>query len=106
FQAEDGIRDRNVTGVQTCALPIFDTWKEQFENSETEQAVLEDLQRVQSYGIQGAPALVIDQKYLIRGAQPQGVIEKTIEEIAEKIGRASCRERAQNTVDEEPQKKK
>src|SRR5207249_5120502 len=25
FQAEDGIRDRNVTGVQTCALPI---WKQ------------------------------------------------------------------------------
>src|SRR5699024_11254364 len=23
-QAEDGIRDRNVTGVQTCALPISD----------------------------------------------------------------------------------
>src|SRR5699024_6816025 len=25
FQAEDGIRDRNVTGVQTCALPILRT---------------------------------------------------------------------------------
>src|SRR2546426_1662477 len=25
FQAEDGIRDYKVTGVQTCALPIFDT---------------------------------------------------------------------------------
>src|SRR5438067_12576528 len=25
FQAEDGIRDRNVTGVQTCALPICKT---------------------------------------------------------------------------------
>src|SRR5699024_11386169 len=24
FQAEDGIRDRNVTGVQTCALPILE----------------------------------------------------------------------------------
>ena len=24
FQAEDGIRDSPVTGVQTCALPIFD----------------------------------------------------------------------------------
>src|SRR2546426_4797513 len=24
FQAEDGIRDYKVTGVQTCALPIFD----------------------------------------------------------------------------------
>src|SRR5699024_11743749 len=23
LQAEDGIRDRNVTGVQTCALPIL-----------------------------------------------------------------------------------
>src|SRR5699024_11487885 len=23
FQAEDGIRARNVTGVQTCALPIY-----------------------------------------------------------------------------------
>src|SRR5699024_12221430 len=26
-QAEDGIRDRNVTGVQTCALPISDRAK-------------------------------------------------------------------------------
>src|SRR2546430_5309599 len=25
FQAEDGIRDLTVTGVQTCALPIFET---------------------------------------------------------------------------------
>src|SRR5260370_7848671 len=25
FQAEDGIRDSSVTGVQTCALPIFMT---------------------------------------------------------------------------------
>src|SRR6266513_4323631 len=28
FQAEDGIRDRNVTGVQTCALPIFRAWEQ------------------------------------------------------------------------------
>src|SRR2546429_3171626 len=27
FQAEDGIRDVAVTGVQTCALPIFDSSK-------------------------------------------------------------------------------
>src|SRR5260370_22978484 len=26
FQAEDGIRDSSVTGVQTCALPIFGDW--------------------------------------------------------------------------------
>src|SRR5207248_7091502 len=29
FQAEDGIRDRTVTGVQTCALPIFGPGVEQ-----------------------------------------------------------------------------
>src|SRR5690606_35062825 len=27
FQAEDGIRDFHVTGVQTCALPISTTWE-------------------------------------------------------------------------------
>src|SRR5437868_13606625 len=27
FQAEDGIRDRNVTGVQTCALPICPSFR-------------------------------------------------------------------------------
>src|SRR5256885_4574394 len=27
FQAEDGIRDYKVTGVQTCALPISDAWE-------------------------------------------------------------------------------
>src|SRR5439155_10465542 len=26
FQAEDGIRDGHVTGVQTCALPISSCW--------------------------------------------------------------------------------
>ena len=26
FQAEDGIRDSPVTGVQTCALPIYSTY--------------------------------------------------------------------------------
>src|SRR5690625_1946796 len=28
FQAEDGIRDGHVTGVQTCALPIYFGWSE------------------------------------------------------------------------------
>src|SRR5690606_20363574 len=27
FQAEDGIRGFHVTGVQTCALPIFNQWE-------------------------------------------------------------------------------
>src|SRR5207248_8936339 len=31
FQAEDGIRDRTVTGVQTCALPIFEAERRALE---------------------------------------------------------------------------
>src|SRR5438094_2706151 len=31
FQAEDGIRDRTVTGVQTCALPIYKGFQGKFE---------------------------------------------------------------------------
>src|SRR5437763_8576330 len=30
FQAEDGIRDTSVTGVQTCALPILQVWASDF----------------------------------------------------------------------------
>lgn len=64
----------------------FEEWQAQYNKAETEQAVLEDLQRVQAYGIQGAPALVVNQKYLISGAQPQKVIEKSLEKIAEEEG--------------------
>src|SRR5690554_5812449 len=31
FQAEDGIRDADVTGVQTCALPIFGRYRLEFK---------------------------------------------------------------------------
>src|SRR5699024_6751356 len=40
FQAEDGIRDRNVTGVQTCALPIFSSVES--SNEENEAAAAEE----------------------------------------------------------------
>src|SRR5690554_7129309 len=38
FQAEDGIRDADVTGVQTCALPISDPYAPR------------DLQRQEAFG--------------------------------------------------------
>src|SRR5690606_39469486 len=36
FQAEDGIRDFHVTGVQTCALPISVTGKASFNQLASE----------------------------------------------------------------------
>src|SRR5437762_12614146 len=35
FQAEDGIRDTSVTGVQTCALPI---WRQERNREQNEQS--------------------------------------------------------------------
>ena len=37
FQAEDGIRDADVTGVQTCALPIFNVFACQHPHSDNTQ---------------------------------------------------------------------
>ena len=65
FQAEDGIRDDLVTGVQTCALPIYS--KARFE-----EAVIKALKKV-------------DEE-----VDADEVAEAVLDN---KIGRASCRER-------------
>src|SRR5205085_3664381 len=40
FQAEDGIRDLTVTGVQTCALPIFQPVEPRGSQSNSQSNVL------------------------------------------------------------------
>src|SRR5260221_3687958 len=78
FQAEDGIRDHCVTGVQTCALPIFNKIasdlslkQPQFQtclNSEAARAVvLRDVQEAKRLGINSTPTFIINGK-LVRGA--------------------------------------
>src|SRR5207245_3919084 len=39
FQAEDGIRDATVTGVQTCALPIYISFVDMSDLSAVERAL-------------------------------------------------------------------
>src|SRR5437867_13181086 len=74
FQAEDGIRDRTVTGVQTCALPIFrfesgfEVWAYQFG---PQKRRLGKTEFVVLFG-------------------PSGLVTRT---LLRQIGRASCRER-------------
>lgn len=55
-----------------------------FNDNKTLEAVNEDLQLAQNYGISGVPFLVINNKYSINGAQPLEVIEDAIQTIAEK----------------------
>src|SRR5699024_12179634 len=45
FQAEDGIRDRNVTGVQTCALPILGVGEAK-DNAKVLDSAIADLEKI------------------------------------------------------------
>src|SRR5699024_11795810 len=101
-QAEDGIRDRNVTGVQTCALPILSNDNAELLKEEAEVISVEvdeadnadsfDASSIQteSYAID----LMDVKKFHEQGIKGEGV------KVAE-IGRASCRERGCVAVDEE-----
>src|SRR2546422_502127 len=62
FQAEDGIRDVAVTGVQTCALPIYEEWGDP-ARSFLEQGPGVLLERLESAGPgphDGADTLQVD----------------------------------------------
>src|SRR5207248_7688340 len=64
FQAEDGIRDRTVTGVQTCALPIDEVAGVLHAHVDLELLVAE----VQLDGAAPDPALPVDLLHGERGA--------------------------------------
>src|SRR5205823_6815307 len=97
FQAEDGIRDKLVTGVQTCALPIW----------EVSRAVPRvDLRRAYLGG--GLPYRFRDWdlpfiSWLSRtGKQADWFSDDDFAGIrsGDEIGRASCRERVQRRAGE------
>src|SRR2546430_9909757 len=81
FQAEDGIRDLTVTGVQTCALPIS-------------FAVF--IHRSEYVSCRGRPLLVCWLQPSLRFSEVLwqfAVAHSCAGKIAIQIGRASCRER-------------
>src|SRR5437867_12197381 len=82
FQAEDGIRDRTVTGVQTCALPIYRPGKPEdkmgLRASNTVALTLEDVRLPADH---------------VLGDEGEGFGYAM--EALDEIGRASCRERVE-----------
>src|SRR5260370_8241707 len=68
FQAEDGIRDSSVTGVQTCALPIFSRSWEMFCHVALEVPHLGWTKHFPTSGDSVGPALTI---VLYRGRNDQ-----------------------------------
>src|SRR5699024_11866655 len=84
FQAADGIRDRNVTGVQTCALPIF------INNDVARIARHNAYNHVESGGLTGT--VWPQQTDNFPGVDGQADV--FYHATAFKIGRASCREKS------------
>src|SRR5687767_15182189 len=84
FQAEDGIRDKLVTGVQTCALPICRERHDRVDGRGHPDPVQPPAGA--SDTIRAGP---------LRPAEPLGARAQALHQLAaaEQIGRASCRER-------------
>src|SRR2546430_10333543 len=83
FQAEDGIRDLTVTGVQTCALPILAT------PLKNQRGYIIEVQGFSSG--RGTAAIQTSQK-MADSVVRYLVLNHEIP-VYRKIGRASCRER-------------
>src|SRR5207248_8371892 len=94
FQAEDGIRDRTVTGVQTCALPISATPPWSCRSAR------------QDHAASGAPDSTGPWRRCWQGrrappraaAQPKYGRGRVLPAAPRQIGRASCRERVKISV--------
>src|SRR5690606_39994832 len=97
-QAEDGIRDFHVTGVQTCALPISDFDKRNTkliglscDSVDDHQAWSKDIEETQghpvNYPIIDGSDLSVAKAYDVIHPNASG----------DEIGRASCRERGEST---------
>src|SRR5207245_8091137 len=86
FQAEDGIRDATVTGVQTCALPIFVV--------QTVGMMPEDRVWLDTAGRPISDQLRVEERFH-RVDHDHLEMTVTIDDpkMYTKIGRASCRER-------------
>src|SRR5207253_7695104 len=88
FQAEDGIRDGHVTGVQTCALPISRSSGDPYVTHCVEVAkTLADLQLDTVTVAAGLLHDVVEDTTI--------VIADVEREFGAEIGRASCRERVE-----------
>src|SRR5207245_8738229 len=96
FQAEDGIRDATVTGVQTCALPIYTGRGRSRPRTEAFPPAPGGTRQPRRRGRRAAPEVRI-------GIRPAAV---DLRGPMPKIGRASCRERVENTVVAEAERNK
>src|SRR5690606_39878865 len=96
FEAEDGIRAFHVTGVQTCALPIFSHLASADEESAQTERQLQSFGAIREaiparrYSLANSAGVCLGRSYGFDLTRP-GLA------LYGEIGRASCRERAEGS---------
>src|SRR5690606_39722118 len=93
IQAEDGIRDFHVTGVQTCALPISAP-----EGVQVRTEVRMDLRPRDCSREQSDEFLRVVGPLLVESMRMHLRVNSRGRTQERKIGRASCRERERNKL--------
>src|SRR5690606_40727880 len=93
FQAEDGIRDFHVTGVQTCALPISPAGTPEAACDIPDEAGLEDVSNPTTVVGDGTPESCTADAFIDAVARGGIITFDCGPDPVTKIGRASCRER-------------
>src|SRR5699024_11552944 len=99
----DGIRDRNVTGVQTCALPIF--VKRELIEKGVATILAEEAITQYTFEVEYEKAMKWVQKKLRSSKkdsfqkQRQRIQATLMQKGFTQIGRASCRERRNKKVE-------
>src|SRR5690606_39478773 len=92
FQAEDGIRDFHVTGVQTCALPIYPV----YARIEQDTQYFDEKPKHPCWFnifIPQFDSRIHCSYYPVNSEKDFEELRSDAFELANKIGRASCRER-------------
>src|SRR5262249_56817044 len=92
LQAEDGIRDWSVTGVQTCALPIYARVADRLLERRLGDRLVRELGQ-RGLGVEG-----LDVAGTPKHEQPDDALRRRLlgrRGRAGEIGRASCRERGE-----------
>src|SRR5690606_39546036 len=98
---EDGIRDFHVTGVQTCALPIYSARLQALSPDERRKLwirLLRSLAGADLVYMKSVPQLIVGGVDLFAEMGQARDADILYRAAFQKIGRASCRERAQSEV--------
>src|SRR5690606_39805678 len=88
FQAEDGIRDFHVTGVQTCALPISTAVSARPVQNAVSSNILSSFELNPAFLKQA-------REEAMKNQHSQGAQKNIIRQLVVEIGRASWRERVE-----------